>query len=118
MTRSQKIIIGILVGFIISIGLAISIIKAPNGMTEERVSNYKYNGVVIKMYRNPNNHNSLTIKLSDNKNVPTFTPEIYHQIQLGDSLYKTKKSFYMNVFRNDSLLFKFNHLEAERNYKR
>jgi hypothetical protein len=118
MDKNQKIILGVLIGFILLLSLFIILTKSGKEITIERVLNYKYNGIVIKKYRDKKNHNNLTIKLSTGKNVPTFTPDIYHEIMIGDSLYKKKNSLYMNVFRNDSLYIKFNHLDAEKiNYR-
>lgn len=118
MEQRQKIILGILIGFIFLLGLIIKLTKSSKELVMERVLNYNYSGLVVKKYRDRENHNSLTIKLSTGKNVPTFIPEIYHKVIIGDSLYKSKNSLYMNVYRNDSLYFQFNHLEAEKdNYE-
>ena len=114
MDKKQKIILGILIGFILLLGLFIVLTKSSKGITMERVLNYKYNGIVVKKYRDKENHNSFTIKLSTGKNIPTFTPKVYDKIIIGDSLYKKKNSLYMNVFREVSLYFQFNHLEAEK----
>jgi len=113
MKRNQKSIIYVLIIFLGLIFLIVRLKNPDNKLAKDRILNYEYQGTIVKKYRNKNNHNSLTIELSTGKNVPTFTPNLFNIVQLGDSLSKDKNTFYMEVYRKDSLFFKFNHLDAE-----
>lgn len=114
MSRKQYIILGLLVIFIFGIGYIISESKTNKESAIDRIKSYKYSGSVKRLYREKKNHNSLTILLSTGKHVPTLTPELFNNLQIGDSLYKQKGSLFMFVYRNDSLIHKFNHLDAEK----
>ncbi len=114
MNRLHYIILTVMVLFIFGIGYVINLNQTNEESAKERIHSYKYMGKVKKLYRNKNNHNSLTIMLESGKNVPTLTPELFYKLKIGDSLYKAKNTVFMSVYRDDTLLCEFNHMHAEK----
>lgn len=88
------------VGILLAILYSLMFTPSTKQMLTEMYSSQQVNGVVDSMYNDERNHNVRTLVLT-NKSV-FYIEELWtYKIDVGDSLYKKKGSFLLEVFKKN-----------------
>ena len=98
--KNSKIILGIL---ILSLFVFFSILSYSgyfDNQKREYISNESFNGKIVSIKIDYKNHGNTTVKLSDSTSLMWYYPKSKFKILVGDSLVKTNKTIYMDVYRN------------------
>lgn len=73
-------------------------------LNRERAKSWKFEGTVLRLYHDINNHNHATIDIGFNgdtlrKNLLNDQSSLFSELRIGDSIHKERKSLLVDIFR-------------------
>lgn len=111
----KEIIIAIVILLVLMI-LGIHFSKTTKEWEDHRVQSFGFEGVVIRKFKDRQNHNDRTIELSSFRKLSPVTA-VYNFIEVGDSLVKKQKWLYFFCYKKERGVYKIN-VSAAENWKK
>jgi ABC-type lipoprotein release transport system permease subunit len=102
--KKDKIIIGVLILFIFTLIIALSLSGYFDDDVRNNILEREYSGTVTEKYIDYKDHASPKIKLSNGTEIYNCFPKQKVVLQIGDSVVKQHNSIYILLFRNKQFI--------------
>lgn len=102
--RKDKIIIGGLILFVISLIVVLSLSGYFDDDIRNNILEREFKGIVTDKYIDYHDHASPKIKLSNGTEIYNYFPKQKVDLELGDSIVKQHNSVYFLLFRNNKFI--------------
>ena len=77
-----------------------------------KLKNMNFKGVINKKFNDKKKHDAEVIQLNTNGKIYSLKYEIFHRLEIGDSLYKKKGNMMVKVYKQNKLSNEFNLYES------